>query len=117
MPDVQDNTAAQAAETEQAAQAVDQNTQSPAESPATDGAAVVDTAPDAQAPATDADVADAADAAKADENGQAEVVHPAVGEMNALRASIKNELTSILTGIRTRVHNGEAHLVSLIERL
>jgi hypothetical protein len=117
MPDVQDNTAAQAAETEQAAQAVDQNAQAPAETPATDGAAVADTAPDAQAPATDADVAEAADVAKDDEQAVPDAVHPAVGELNALRASIKNELTSILTGIRTRVHNGEAHLVALIERL
>jgi hypothetical protein len=51
------------------------------------------------------------------QGGQAEEVHPAVGELNALRATIKAELNAILTGIRTRVHNGEAHLVSLIERL
>jgi hypothetical protein len=96
MSDVQDNTAAQDAATEQA---VDQNTQ---EAPAT------------ETPAVETAVADAAQDA---EQSSADEVHPAVGELNTLRAHIKAELTAILTGIRTRAHNGEAHLVSLIERL
>jgi hypothetical protein len=69
-------------------QAVDQNTQ---EAPATETPAV--------------------------ETAAADEVHPAVGELNGWRATVKAELTAILTGIRTRAHNGEAHLVSLIERL
>jgi hypothetical protein len=108
MSDVQE-TAADAA-SESATPVVDQTVQA---------SAAVDTA--AEPVATDADVADVSDAKGEDaepvQGGQAEEVHPAVGELNALRATIKAELNAILTGIRTRVHNGEAHLVSLIERL
>lgn len=40
-----------------------------------------------------------------------------LGNLRAKLSAVKAELNAILTGIRTRAHNGEAHLVSLIERL
>lgn len=111
MSDVQDNTAAQDAATEQAAQAVDQNTQ---DAPATE--TPVET-PAVETAATDADVGEAVAGDEPVTAGQAPAVDPQVGEMRGLIATVKAELRAILTGIQTRAHNGEAHLVSLIERL
>jgi hypothetical protein len=130
MSDVQ-ATAADAV-TEVAAPVVDQAVQASAADAATESASPVADQPEqasaavdaaAEPVATDADVAgvaatvDAAEEVVSDVVAAAEAVDPKIGELTSLLATVKNELFAILTGIRTRAHNGEAHLVSLIERL